>query len=288
MNAAYDDVRRLAADIRIQTIRQMQAFGAGHIGGCMSVADALAALYGRVLRIRSEAPDWEDRDRLVVSKGHTGPALYAALALRGFFPMEWLSTLNRGGTRLPSHCDRLKTPGVDASTGSLGQGISLACGFALGNRLAGRDRMTYAIVGDGELQEGQVWEAVQFSAHRALDRLVILVDNNGAQLDGRVEAINRPFDLARKFESFGCAAREVTGWDVEQISEALIQIRDRRVPCDRPQVVILNTRKGIGCLFAERAALNHHMNVSREDADEAAAEIERRLAAGLTPGGERA
>ena len=286
MKKEYDSLRRLAADIRIQTIRQMREFGAGHIGGCMSVADVLAVLYGRVLRYRANEPDWPDRDLLVMSKGHTGPALYAALALSGFFPMDMLDTLNKGGSRLPSHCDRLKTPGIDASTGSLGQGISLACGFALGNRMKKKDVVTYAILGDGELQEGQVWEAVQFAAHRALDRLVIIVDNNGAQLDGKVEQISRQFDLRSKFDSFGCRTHEAIGYDVEQISGALTAIRDRETECDRPQVLILNTRKGIGCLFAERAALNHHMPVSREDADEAIAEIERRLQAGLFPGGE--
>ena len=157
----------LAARIRIETLGAMAAFGGGHVGGCMSIADALAALYGGVMRFDRARPDWPDRDRLVLSKGHCGPALYAALALAGFFPLEWLKTLNQPGTRLPSHCDRLKTPGIDVSTGSLGQGASLACGLALAGQMRGKDYMVYAILGDGELQEGQVWEAFQFASETA-------------------------------------------------------------------------------------------------------------------------
>lgn len=280
-------LRRLAADIRIWTIRQMEAFGAGHIGGAVSIADALAVLYGGVLRVDPKNPRWEKRDYLVMSKGHCGPALYAALALKGYFPMEWLSTLNRIGTKLPSHCDRNKTPGIDASTGSLGQGISLAAGFALASRMRKSDRLVYAIVGDGELQEGQVWEAVEFAAHRKLDNFVILVDQNGAQLDGRVEDICNPFDIKAKFEAFGCRAENVRGDDVEDIQRALMDIREGRAPMGRPHVVILNTVKGKGCLFAERKFPNHHLNVTKADADEAIQEIERRLSEGLLPGGEQ-
>lgn len=285
MDASFDSIRRLAADIRIETIRQMCSFGVGHIGGSVSIADALAVLYGKAMRYRPEDPNWPERDYLVMSKGHCGPALYAALALSGFFPKEWLATLNQNGTRLPSHCDRNKTPGIDASTGSLGQGTSIACGFALGKRMRGLPGTVFAIVGDGEVQEGQVWEAAQFAAHRELGNLIMLIDENGSQLDGRVEDICKPFDLVEKFRSFGWDAKRVVGYDVEAISAAIDKMRAPDAP-NMPHALILNTRKGIGCLFAERKALNHHMSVSQADADEAIAEIERRLAEGLYPGGE--
>ncbi|MBE5767378.1 MAG: transketolase [Oscillospiraceae bacterium] len=287
MTHEFDSVRRLAADIRIWTIRQMEAFGAGHIGGASSIADTLAVLYGGVMRVDPKNPAWEDRDYLVMSKGHCGPALYAALALRGFFPMEWLSTLNKIGTRLPSHCDRLRTPGIDASTGSLGQGTSLATGMAFGRRMRGSDGMVYCIVGDGELQEGQVWEAVQFAATHKLDNLVFLIDQNGAQLDGYVADICEAFDVQKKFEAFGFRAVEVNGHDVEAIAPILTDIRDGKAPKGKPHAIILKTKKGTGCLYAERKFPNHHLTVSKADAEESIAEIERRYSEGLMPGGEQ-
>jgi transketolase len=286
MNEEFNEIRRLAADIRIQIIREMEAFGSGHIGGCMSVADLLAVLYGRVMRYRADEPDWDERDYLVFSKGHCGPAQYAALALKGFFPMEWLQTLNRGGTKLPSHCDRSKTPGVDATTGSLGQGISIASGLAKAGKLRGDDSIVYAVVGDGELQEGQVWEAVQFAVHQKLNNFVILLDNNGKQLDGAVEDICIQLDVAEKFRSFGCDVHELNGHDVEAISKLLEAHKSQRG--ERPLAVILKTIKGCGCVFAESVSANHHMVVNAEDAARAIDEIERRFAAGLLPGGDAA
>ena len=282
MKPEFNDLRRFAADIRISTIRCMEAFGSGHIGGCMSIADVLAVLYGRVLRYKADDPRWEDRDRLVMSKGHCGPAQYAALALTGFFPEDWLSTLNRGGTRLPSHCDSNKTPGIDATTGSLGQGVSIACGIAQAAVLRGKKYMTYAVLGDGELQEGQVWEAVQFAVARKLDRLVMLIDDNGMQLDG--PTINKEVNLAGMFKGFGCEVYEVNGHDVAAMAALLEKIRDGGGN-GKPVVVIMKTSKGCGCIFAEEKEINHHMPVSAQDANRAVDEIERRLAAGLLPGG---
>lgn len=286
MDAKYESLRRLAADIRIETVRMLENAGSGHIGGSMSSADLLAVLYGSVMNYRAEQPDWEERDRFVMSKGHCGPALYSALALKGFFPKEWLLTLNQGGTRLPSHCDRNKTPGIDASTGSLGQGASIGCGFALGSRMKGRENMTYVLLGDGELQEGQVWEAAQFAAHQRLGRLVFLVDNNKMQLDGYLDEVCEPFDIADKFRTFGWETYKTAGYDVEAIEKTLQKIRGSAENTAPPTAVILDTRKGEGCLFAEKAVVCHHMAVSKEDADSAVAEIERRFAAGLYPGGE--
>jgi len=285
MNAEFTDLRRLAADIRIRTIRTLEKFSAGHVGGSMSVADILAVLCGRIMRYNADDPNWENRDRLVLSKGHCGPALYSALALSGFFPMDWLDTLNQGGTRLPSHCDRNKTPGVDATTGSLGQGVSIACGLAQGALMKNQSHYTYAILGDGELQEGQVWEAVQFAVNQKLDRLIMLVDVNGKQLDG--PTLGKELDLAPKFESFGCEVHSVNGQDVGAMAVLLEQIRDRGGN-GKPVVVLLQTVKGCGCIFAEEKEMNHHLPVSAQDANRAIDEIERRLAAGLLPGGEKA
>lgn len=271
----YEAMRILAANIRIETLYAMASFGGGHVGGCMSIADTLAVLYGGILRYDCKCPDWEGRDRLVMSKGHCGPALYAALSLSGFFPREWLSTLNQPGTRLPSHCDRLKTPGIDASTGSLGQGVSLACGMALAGDMKGQDFMVYAILGDGELQEGQVWEALLFASHRNLGRLVFLIDRNRMQLDGRTEDISGLEPLDEKLMAFGFHVVQTDGHQVGQIEEKLRDIREN--PGTKPHVVILHTKKGAGYFPAERAELCHYMQVTRAEAEEGAREIRRRL-----------
>ncbi len=269
-----DRLTGAAAEIRKLTIRAMAAAGYGHIGGSMSVCEVLAVLYGAVMRIDPARPDWEERDRLVLSKGHCGPALYAALAHYGYFDPALLLTLNANGTLLPSHCDRLKTPGVDLSTGSLGQGVSLGLGAALGCRMKGLSSRAYVIVGDGELQEGQVWEGVQFAAHRNLDNFTLVVDANKRQLDGYVEDICRGFDLERKFGAFGLAAFEADGQDCGSILEALTKAKE----CGRPAAVILDTEKGQGCCFAETVPFNHYMNISSEMAEEACREIDRKLA----------
>ena len=221
-------------------------------------------------------PSWEERDRLVLSKGHSGPSLYAALALKGFFPLEELKTLNRGGTRLPSHCDRLKTPGIDMTTGSLGQGVSAAMGIAMGVRMKGLPGYTYLIIGDGELQEGQVWEGIQFAAHQKLDRLIAFVDYNKKQLDGLVDDICKPFDICEKFRSFGWNAQVVKGYDVKEIYEAIGNAKKVK---GKPSAIVLDTIKGKGCCFAENTDFNHYMVISEKMADEAVLEIENSLKA---------
>ena len=178
-------------------------------------------LYGSVMRYDSQNPQWPDRDKLVCSKGHAGPAVYAALAVKGFFPYEDLKTLNQPGTYLPSHCDKNKTPGVDMTTGSLGQGTSLAVGIALGDRLKGRDSRTYLLVGDGESDEGQVWEAAMFAAAKKVTNLIWLVDDNKKQLDGYTKDILPIFDLEAKFAAFGFDARRVNGNDIAQVYDAI-------------------------------------------------------------------
>ncbi|MBQ2307132.1 MAG: transketolase, partial [Clostridia bacterium] len=211
------DTKRFAAEIRKNCIRALEAAGSGHIGGSMSIADMLAVLYNDIMDIDPAQPHRADRDWLVLSKGHCGPALYATLALKGYFDPAELLTLNKGGTHLPSHCDRLKTPGVDISTGSLGQGLSLASGVALGKRLQGIPGRVFAILGDGELQEGQNWEAFMFIAHRKLTNLVVLIDNNRRQLDGYVKDICAEEDLGNKLSAFGFDIRRVDGHDVTQL-----------------------------------------------------------------------
>ena len=241
----------------------------------MSIADTIAVLYGGVMNIDPENPRWEARDWLVCSKGHAGPTIYATLALKGYFPKEMLETLNQGGTNLPSHCDRNKTPGIDMTTGSLGQGISTAIGVALGNRLDKRQSWTYLILGDGELNEGQIWEGVLFANHFKLDNLIAFVDYNKQQLDGYTKDIMDIGDVAAKFESFGWHAQSIDGHDVQAISDA---IETAKAATGKPSVIVLNTQKGKGCTFAEGIVNNHHMAFSKEQCEQAIDEATRVLA----------
>lgn len=273
-----EKTRWLAAQIRMKTIRCMESASGGHIGGAMSIADVLAVLYGGMMQYDPKNPKWEARDRLVVSKGHGGPAVYAALAISGFFHESELYTLNRGGTNLPSHCDRNKTSGIDMTTGSLGQGISCACGIAAALKVKKNPARVYIILGDGELQEGQVWEAVQFAVHHKLDNLTVLVDCNKRQLDGSLEEICKPLDLEEKFKAFGFYTAQVTGYDVAAVETG---IRRCIVNAAGPGVVLLDTYKGIGCSFAEETKLNHFMTITKELADEAETEVLRRFEAGI-------
>ena len=256
------ELRVFAEEIRVETLKELAHLGFGHIGGAMSVVELLAVLYGREMRYDPKHPQWEERDKPVMSKGHAGPAVYATLALRGFFPMEELLTLNQGGTHLPSHCDRNKTPGVDMTTGSLGQGISTACGLALGNRMLGRnDSYVYLVLGDGECDEGQVWEGAAFAAHHMLDHLIAFVDLNKQQLDGACEDVLDLGDMVDKFEAFGWFTRKVNGHDVDAILEA---IEAGKAQSDRPVMIILDTVKGHGCLLAEETFPCHHMKFTPE------------------------
>ena len=269
------ELERLAAQIRKETIREVAIRGFGHIGGSLSVVDMLAVLYGKEMNFRPEEPDWEGRDLLVMSKGHAGPAVYATLALQGFFPMEWLETLNQHETRLPSHVDSKLTPGIDMTCGSLGQGTSAACGMALGTKLDGSDRRVYLCTGDGELDEGQCWEAALFAGHYKLNNLVWFVDYNGKQLDGFTEKVLDLGDLTAKFKAFGFHALEIDGHDVEAISAALDLARANK---DKPTCIVMNTVKGKGLPAIEDVELNHHINLSQADADEAIALQQEKLA----------
>lgn len=266
------DLRRFALKIRIGSVEALKARGFGHIGGSLSIADALAVLYGSVMRYDPQNPAWEQRDKLVCSKGHAGPAVYATLALEGFFPYEKLVTLNQPGTDLPSHCDRNKTPGIDMTTGSLGQGSSLAVGMSYGDMLKGLDSRTFLIVGDGEADEGQVWEAAMFTAAKKVTNLTWLIDNNRKQLDGYTADVLNPFDFEEKFRAFGFEAISIDGNDLDQLEAALT-----RKPIDRPIAVILNTVKGKGIDEVEQTMSNHSMTPAPEAFDRWLAELHAEL-----------
>ena len=268
------NLQRFALKIRIGILEALKARGFGHVGGSLSIADALAVLYGSVMRYDPKNPAWEQRDKLVCSKGHAGPAVYAALALKGFFPYEQLVTLNQPHTNLPSHCDRNKTPGVDMTTGSLGQGTSLAVGMAMGDMLKGLDSRTFLIVGDGEANEGQVWEAAMFTAAKKVTSLTWLIDNNKKQLDGYTKDVLNPFDFEEKFRAFGFEAISIDGNDIEQLENALT-----RRPIDKPIAIILNTVKGKGVEEVENTMGNHSMTPPPEAFDRWLAELHQKLEA---------
>ena len=253
------ELERLAYDIRIAATEAIASRGSGHIGGSLSMADVLAVLYGAVMDYDPKDPQKEDRDKLVCSKGHSGPAVYGTLAVKGFFPYEELKTLNRPETNLPSHCDRNKTPGVDMTTGSLGQGTSLAVGMALADKLKGLKSRTFLIVGDGEADEGQVWEAAMFTAAKKVTNLVWILDNNKKQLDGYTKDILDTFDFRQKFEAFGFDAVRVDGHDLDALYEALT-----REAGDKPIAIVMDTVKGKGIKEVEETMNNHSMGPDAE------------------------
>ncbi|MDH7483757.1 MAG: transketolase [Spirochaetales bacterium] len=258
-------LERKAREIRGLTIEEIGYLGVGHIGGAMSIVDLLVLLYHRHMRIDPANPAWPDRDRLVLSKGHAGPALYAVLADKSFFPIDWLLTLNRGGTSLPSHCDRTKTPGVDMTTGSLGQGLSTAAGLALARAMDGAPGFVYCIIGDGESNEGQIWEAAMFAAHRRLSNLIVFADWNGMQIDGYTREVMDMDDITAKWTSFGWHACMVDGHDFDAMDAAIQEARERATPGrERPSIIILKTIKGKGCSFCEGQVSNHNMTYGIE------------------------
>ena len=274
------ELKQLALKIRIAELTAIKSLGSGHVGGSLSITDALAVLYGAIMKYDPSDPGMEDRDKVVCSKGHAGPALYGTLAVEGFFPYEMLKTLNRPGTHLPSHCDKLKTPGIDATTGSLGQGCSQAVGMALGDQLKGLDCRTFLFVGDGEADEGQVWEAAMFTAAKKVTNLVWLIDDNKKQLDGRTKEVLPTFDFREKFEAFGFDAVRIDGNDIEALYEALSE-----KAVDKPRAIILDTVKGKGVPEVEETEFNHSMGVSPETFDEWIGALESQLKALEEEGG---
>ena len=247
--------------IRYHLLRGINAAGVGHVGGSLSIAELMSVLYFSEMKIDPERPDWELRDRFVMSKGHCGPALYAALALRGYFPVDEMLTLNQMGSRLPSHCDMNRTPGVDMTAGSLGQGFSCALGMAIAAKVDKLDSWIYALCGDGELQEGQIWEGVMFAAHQKLDNVITFVDNNGMQIDGTTAEICDLGDIGEKFAAFGWHAQTIDGHCVDAIATA---IANAKANTGKPSVIVLNTVKGKGVPQFEGQVSSHSNTVTDE------------------------
>lgn len=266
-----DTTIKFAKEIRLETAKMLMKRGFGHLGGSFSIIETLAVLYNDIMSLNPKDPNYPERDWFVLSKGHAGPALYATLALKGYFPKEWLMTLNENGTRLPSHPDRQRTPGVDCTTGSLGQGSSQAVGIAKSFQIDHKPNRVYTILGDGELNEGQVWEAFQFAAHQQLDNLIVFIDENHKQLDGLTKDIINPFDIRLKMEAFGFNAVRIDGSDVEAIYDAIqkaFQIKGK------PSAIILDTIKGQGIEYFEKMYDNHHIRFAGESEEKLREAIE--------------
>jgi len=264
------ELEKKANEIRCLTIEQIGKLGVGHIGGSLSIIEALVALYYRTMKINSEDPKWEDRDHFVLSKGHGGPALYSVLADKGFFPKSWTDTLNQPNTNLPSHCDRLLTPGIDMTAGSLGQGLSAAIGIAIGKKIEKKTSRVYCIIGDGESQEGQIWEAAMLAPSKNLNNLTVMQDYNKMQIDGTTDEINTLEPLSDKWKAFGWNVFSINGHDFNQICDAL----DKSILSkEKPTMIILNTIKGKGAYFAENQIGCHNMKVSTEEWKKAVAEL---------------
>ncbi len=236
-------IREKARQLRIDILKMITKANSGHTGGSLSIADVMALLYFHEMHVDPAQPAMPDRDRLVLSKGHGAPCLYAALAEKGYFPKEWLDHLRQEGAVLQGHPDMKHTPGVDMTTGSLGQGFSAACGMALAGKIDGAPWRVYAILGDGELEEGQIWEAAMFAHHYKLDHLTALVDNNGLQIDGKITDVMSPVPIDEKFAAFGWHVIHADGHDVEALHEAL---EEARTVSGQPTVIIMKTIKGKG------------------------------------------
>ncbi len=232
--------------------------GSGHLGGALSLVEIVMTLYGRIMRIEPENPKWPDRDRLILSKGHAAPVLYVALASHGFFPADWLATLNANGTKLPSHADERFVPGVDFTTGSLGQGLSCACGAALAARTDGRSHNVFCIIGDGESNEGQIWEAAMFAGHHGLDNLVAITDYNRLQIDGFTDEIVTLEPLADKWRAFGWEVFEMDGHDWHDIYDTVNRAISVR---GKPSMIIAHTVKAKGHRDLENRAESHNIKV---------------------------
>ncbi len=261
-----------ALELRKLTIREIGHLGSGHIGGSMSIIELLTYLYYVEMDITPSDPKRADRDRLVCSKGHAGPAVYATLAAKGYFPTAWLDTLNEGGTNLPSHCDMNKTPGVDFTTGSLGQGSSAAVGIALGQKILGQKARTFLIIGDGESQEGQIWEAAETAAQWKLGNLIAFTDFNRQQLDGYTEDIVGMENIDTRWLGFNWHVQRINGHDFNQLDHA---IKTAKAVTDRPSMIIMDTVKSKGFAPGEGLKANHSMAFTSDVAEQAIALLEK-------------
>lgn len=265
----------LACQVRMGVIEGTHAAKAGHPGGSLSAADLFTYLYFKEMNIDPENPQWADRDRFVLSKGHTAPGLYAALALRGFFPWEELKTLRQMDSRLQGHPNMNETPGVDMSTGSLGQGISAAAGMALAAKHMGKSCRVYTLLGDGEIQEGEVWEAMMFAHHYKLDNLCVVIDNNGLQIDGSIADVMSPYPIPEKLRAFGFAVAEIDGHDFDAMEAAFTLARETK---GVPFAIVMKTTKGKDVSYMENQAGWHGKAPNDEEYEQAMTELKARLA----------
>ena len=242
----------------------------GHPGGSLSAADVITFLYFKEMKVDPANPQWAGRDRFVLSKGHAAPALYGVLAEKGFFPADEIKNLRKPSSFLQGHPDMKGVPGVDMSTGSLGQGVSCAVGMALAGKVASKDYRVYSVLGDGEIQEGQVWEAAMFASHKKLDNLMIFVDNNDLQIDGTMEEVNSPYPIPEKFQAFGWNTVEIDGHDFDQIESAVALAKSVK---DKPTAVIMHTVKGKGVSFMENQVGWHGVAPNAEQYENAMNEL---------------
>lgn len=272
MQSRIENLYKQANEIRKLTIEEIGKLGVGHIGGCLSICEVLAALYFDIMKVDPENPKWPERDRFVLSKGHGGPALYATLALKGYIPVALLDTLNRPNTTLPSHCDMQKTPGIDMTTGSLGQGFSAAVGMAVGAKMDKLPSTIYTVIGDGESDEGQIWESALFAAGRGLDNLIAFTDYNKLQLDGFTQDISPLEPLDDKWRAFGWHVQSINGHSIEEI---LYTVRLAQSIKGKPSMILLNTVKGKGAAFCENLVASHNMKFGEETWKPAVAALEK-------------
>ena len=268
-------LQKTACKIRMGIIESTHAAKCGHPGGSLSSTEMLTYLYFKELNIDPKNPKWADRDRFVLSKGHIAPGLYATLANRGFFPVEDLLTLRKIDSYLQGHPNMNMVPGVDMSTGSLGQGVSVATGMALGLKKQGKDARVYALLGDGEIQEGQVWEACMFAAHYKLDNLVVIVDNNGLQIDGNIADVMSPYPIVDKLLAFGFHTVAIDGHDFDQIEKALEEAKTVK---GQPCAIVMSTTKGKGVSFMENKASWHGAAPNDEQYEIAMGELKAAMA----------
>ena len=266
------ELQKIANEVRKDIVTALHSAKAGHPGGSLSAADVFTYLYFEEMNIDPKDPKKADRDRFVLSKGHTAPGYYSALAERGFFPKEDLKTLRHLGSYLQGHPDMKHIPGVDMSSGSLGQGISAAVGMALSAKLSNESYRVYTLLGDGEIQEGQVWEAAMFAGSRKLDNLVVIVDNNGLQIDGPIDEVNSPYPIGAKFEAFNFNVVEIDGHDFDQIADAFKQAKECK---GKPTAIIMKTVKGKGVSFMENQVSWHGSAPNDEQCKQALEELEK-------------
>ncbi|MDI6839311.1 MAG: transketolase [bacterium] len=267
-----DELKEIAKDVRKDIIKMLTKAGSGHPGGSLSCVEILVTLYFKVLRHNQANPKWEDRDRFVLSKGHAAPTLYAVLSRVGYFPRDWLWELRKCGARLQGHPYSLSTPGVEASTGSLGQGLSIANGIALAGKIDKKDYRVYVLIGDGEIDEGEIWEASLTASRFKLDNLCAILDHNRFQIDGSIKEIKDPYPLKEKWQSFGWEVFEVDGHNFNALPDVFSNAKHIK---GKPTIIIANTIKGKGVSFMENAIEWHGKAPNEVEAKKAIEEIER-------------